>query len=77
MTLILCLPFESSSFPSRFENGVLPILTLVAFFSLSVTILALTPFFMVLVPLSCTYGSSSPLPTTLEISYSLFRKDHH
>jgi hypothetical protein len=29
--LILCLPFEISSFPSRFENGVLPILTLVAF----------------------------------------------
>jgi hypothetical protein len=31
MMLILCLPFEISSFPSRFENGVLPILTLVAF----------------------------------------------
>jgi hypothetical protein len=24
MMLILCLPFEISSFPSRFENGVLP-----------------------------------------------------
>jgi hypothetical protein len=31
MMLILCLPFESSSFPSQFENGVLSTLTLVAF----------------------------------------------
>jgi hypothetical protein len=29
--VILCLPFEISSFPSRFENAVLPILALVAF----------------------------------------------
>jgi hypothetical protein len=39
--------------------------------------LALTPYFMVLVPLSYTSCSSPPPSATLEISYSLFRKDHH
>jgi hypothetical protein len=44
MMLILCLPFEILYFPSRFENGVLPILTLVAcILSLSIPILALAP----------------------------------
>src|SRR5688500_11728929 len=49
--VILCLPFEISSFPSRFENGALPILTLVAFSPLSVTIIALAPSFIMLMPL--------------------------
>jgi hypothetical protein len=38
--VILCLPFVISSFPSQFENGVLPTLPLVAFPPLSITILA-------------------------------------
>jgi hypothetical protein len=40
MMLIICPPFEISSFPSRIENGILPILTLDAFSPLPVTILA-------------------------------------
>src|SRR5699024_4103451 len=56
--VILCLPFEISSFPSRFENGVLPILTLVAFSSLSATIIALALSFIMLMPLpSMSYYS--------------------
>jgi hypothetical protein len=75
--LISGLLFEISPFLSQLESSVLPTMPLVVSFYWSLTMLALTPYFMVLVPLSCTY-CSSPLPlTTLESSYSLFKKDHH
>jgi hypothetical protein len=75
--LIIGLLSGISPIPSQLESGVLPIMPLVVSFSWSLVVLALTTPFMVLVPLSCMYCSSLPPLTTLESSYSLFKKDHH
>jgi hypothetical protein len=75
--LILGLLFGISPFSSQLESGVLPIMPLVVSFSWSLTMLALTTYFIMLVPLSCTSCSSSRPSITLESSYSLFKKDHH
>jgi hypothetical protein len=73
---IVGLIFGISPFLSQLESGVLSIMPLVVSFSWLLIMLALTPFFIVLVPLSCMYCSSPRPSTTLESSYSLFKKDH-
>jgi hypothetical protein len=75
--LTVSLLFGISPYPSQLESGVLPIMPLVVSFFWSLTMLSLTPSFIVLMPLSCTSCSSPLLSTTLESSYSLFKKDHH
>jgi hypothetical protein len=77
LMLILGLLFGISSFLSQLESGVIPIRPSVVSFSWSLTMLVVTPSFLVLVPLSCTSCSSPCLSTALESSYSLFKKDHH
>jgi hypothetical protein len=75
--LISGLLFGISPFLSQLESSVLPIMSLVVSFSWSLIVLALTPSFIVLMPLSCT-SCSSPRPSaTLESSYSLSKEDHH
>jgi hypothetical protein len=84
-TFVTSRSFQDAYLMPTFWNIIFPIsirewcftyLDLGFILSLSVTMLASTPSFIVFVLISCTYCSSPP-STTLESSYSLFKKDCH
>jgi hypothetical protein len=77
LMLILYLHFKAFSLPLQFESVVLPIPSMVVPLLCRFASLASTTSFVVLMLLSRTSCSSPRLSTTLESSYSLFKKDHH